>query len=175
MSIFIFIILRYPYPYVEEYRGFVIIFLLITGSIAYGLYKLITWKIGESTKSVLDSLLVLAVVLYFVIFIIDMTFSLITTVQVNRQLGFCYATPYTPEREIFEIQKVRPGKPMDQAGLKRFDQIQMNNVNDFYRLLINNQGKEVVFAIKRNDTLIDIRLTVPDLSVPFAGVSFILF
>jgi hypothetical protein len=65
--------------------------------------------------------------------------------KVNKQTWFNYATPETPEGEPFSITKVVPGKAMDKAGLKRNDVVQMRNTSDLYRLLINNQGKEIIF------------------------------
>ena len=88
-------------------------------------------------------------------------------------MGFCYATPDTPEGELFKIIRVVPGKIMDKAGLKLSDQVQMHAVKELYRLLINNQGKEVVIPIVRNKKKMEIRLIVPELDVPLAGVSFL--
>ena len=104
-----------------------------------------------------------------------MTVSLITEHHVNTQLGFNYATPETPEGEIFQITKVAPRKTMDNAGLKPGDRIQMAAVSDLYRLLINNQGKEVAIAILRDKKEINIKVRVPELDVPLARVSFLLF
>ncbi len=174
MDNFQLLILHYPYPWVEQYRFIAMMILVVGGLIAYGLYKLITWKMNACLKGAFDSLIILAVGLYIILSIFDMTFSLITIHHVNKQMGFTYATPVTPEGEPFEIQKVVPGKAMDKAGLKPFDHIQMGAVNDLYRLLINNQGKEVVIQVKRDKQLIDIFIKVPDLYVPLAGVSFII-
>ena len=74
----------------------------------------------------------------------------------------------------FEISKVVPGKIMDKAGLKLYDQVQFRNVNDLYRLLIENQGNEVVIPIIRDKRKMMIRVSVPELDVPLADVSFLL-
>jgi hypothetical protein len=106
-------------------------------------------------------------------FFFDMTTSLITISQVNHQLGFSYATPETPDGEIFEIQRVRKGKTMDKAGFESFDRILMPNVNDFYRLLINNQGKTVTIPVLRENKKMDIKVHVPPMKVPLQQVSFL--
>jgi hypothetical protein len=118
------------------------------------------------------------VVIFFsasAVFVFDMTMSLITIGQINHLLGFSCSTPETPEGEIFEISKVTNGKTMEKAGLKSLDHILMHNVNDLYRLLIANQGKEIVIPIRRENREMEIKVLVPELNVPFGGVSFITF
>jgi hypothetical protein len=165
--------LLYPYPYQKE--AFFISFLILSifGLVAYGLYKLITWKMGTRTKSTFQRFLVITGITLVVLFFIALTFSLITTFQVNKQLGFSYATPDTPEGELFEIQKVVPGKTMDKAGLKPLDQVQMRDTGDLYRLLIDNQGKEVEIPIKRDNQKMLIKVMVPEMDLPLARVSFL--
>lgn len=165
-------ILLYPYPYQYEAMTFSLLIFLIVGSIAYGIYKLITWKMNTGMRDALKGFLIIAGISFVVFFFIEIIISTITIYHVSKQLGFSYATPDTPEGELFEIQKVVPGKTMDKAGLKRFDQVQMWAVNDLYVLLIDNQRKEVVIPIVRNKKKIEIRLIVPELEVPLAGVSF---
>ena len=87
-------------------------------------------------------------------------------------MGFSYATPETEMGEIFEIQRVNKGKTMDKAGLKIWDQVLMSSVNDLYRLLIDNQGKEIIIPILRENEKIEIKVKVPELYVPLAKVSF---
>jgi hypothetical protein len=118
------------------------------------------------------------VVIFFsasAVFLFDITMSLITIVQINHQIGFSYATPETPEGEIFEVLWLTEGKIMEKAGVKTFDRILMNNVNDFYRLIIDNQGKEIAIPIRRENREIEIKVLVPELNIPFGGVSFITF
>ena len=163
----------YPYPYQYESMIITLLILMIFGSVAYGTYKLIIWKMNVKGKKVFQGFLKIVGISIVVLFFAEMTVSLITIHHVNNQLGFRYATPETPEGELFEIQKVVPGKTMDKAGLKPCDQVQMNNVNKFYRLLINNQEKEVAIPVLRNKEKIKIRLRVPELDVPLADVSFL--
>ena len=166
-------VLLYPCPY--QIAGLTISFivLLIIISAAYGIYKLISSNMDPSVKNTLDSLLKIAGISIFVIFFVEVTLSLITIHQVNKERGFCYATPETPEGELFKITQVVTGETMDRAGLKPGDQIQMSNVNNLYRLLIDNQGKQVVIDIQRNKKKIKIYISVPELDVPLANVSFL--
>ncbi len=163
----------YPYPYQSMTMFFTFSILLILGSIAYGIYWLITWKMNDRVKVVFQNFLLITGILIIVLIFAGITVSLITINHVSKQLGFCYATPETPEGEFFEIQDVVPGKTMDQAGLKPFDLVQMYAVNDLYRLLINNQGKKVIIPVLRNKKKINIRVKVPELNVPFGRVSFL--
>ncbi|MBE0640239.1 MAG: hypothetical protein IH598_17125 [Bacteroidales bacterium] len=166
-------ILLYPYPY-QNYAMFITMLLIaLFAIVAYSLYKLITLKMNDRIKACFQQFLIISAMLMIALFVMNMITSLITIHQVNRQLGFSYATPDTPEGELFEIQKVTPGKTMDKAGLKRFDQVEMRAVNDLYRLIIENQGNEIVIPVKRNGELLNIRLVVPNLNVPLAKVSFI--
>ncbi len=166
-------VLLYPYPYQYAVVIFSCLILLIFGSAAYGIYRLITWKMNVRVKTAFNGFLKIAGISIVVIFFAEVTVSLITIHHVNKQLGFCHATPDTPEGELFKICKIVPGKTMDKAGLKPGDQIQMNATSDLYQLLTNNQGKEVVIPILRNKKKINIRVSVPQLDVPLVGVSFL--
>ena len=147
--------------------------LLIFGSAAYGIYRLITWKMNVRIKTIFNGFLKVVGISILVLFSAEVTVSLITIHHVNKQLGFCSAIPDTPEGELFEISEVVPGKTMDKAGLKLGDQVQLHAVNDLYQLLTNNQGKEVVILVLRNKKKIKIRVRVPELDVPLVGVSFL--
>jgi hypothetical protein len=103
MYSFIKLILLYPYPY----KTFaVIVAALIVTAIAlpiYGIYKLIIRKMNERTKRVFHGFLKIAGISILVLFFAELTVSTITNHHVNKQLGFNYATPETPEGEFFEI------------------------------------------------------------------------
>jgi len=60
---------------------------------------------------------------------------------------------------------------MDKAGLKQDDVVQMWNTNHLYKLLINNQGKEVSFIVLRDKKKITIRVKVPEMDLPLRRVS----
>jgi C-terminal processing protease CtpA/Prc len=126
-----------------------------------------------SIKNTLDSSLKIAGFSIVVLFFVEVTLSIITIFQVNEKLGFCYATPETSEGELFKITKIVTGGTMDRAGLKPGDQIQMIDVNDLYKLLLNNQGKEVTIDVVRNSKINRIRIKVPELDVPLAEISFL--
>jgi hypothetical protein len=148
-------------------------FFVFIGILA-GLYFLITRKMKPGIRAVFNIFITVILFISSVIFFFDMTTSLITIYQVNHQLGFSYATPETPDGEILEIQRVRKGKTMDKAGLKIWDRVLMNNVNDLYRLLIANQGKEIIIPVLRENEKLEIKVIVPELNVPLAKVSFMI-
>jgi hypothetical protein len=139
----------------------------------FGIYRLIIWKMNERTKTFFNRFLKIAGISVAVVFFAEITVTLITTHHVNKQLGFNYATPDTPEGELFEIIRVDPGKTMEKSGLMRSDQVQMFSVSDLYRLLINNQGKEVSFTVLRDKKKIIIRVKVPYMELPLRNVSFL--
>ena len=166
-------VLLYPYPH--QYSAFLagMLALLAIGLPAYGLYRLIIWKMNEGALKVFHKILIIAGISLGVLFFAELTVTLITIHHVNKQLGFSTATPDTPEGELFEVSKVIPEKIMDKAGLMVGDRIQMNAVNDLYIHLINNQGREASFFIKRNKKEMEISLVVPELDVPLAEISFL--
>jgi hypothetical protein len=139
----------------------------------YLVYRLVIWKMSAGIKEVFNRFLVLTGTIFLVLFFSEITLTLITQHHVNRQLGFNYATPETPEGELFEIIRVDPGKTMDKAGLKQNDVVQMWNTNHLYKLLINNQGKEVSFIVLRDKKKIIIRVKVPEMDLPLRRVSFL--
>jgi hypothetical protein len=63
---------------------------------------------------------------------------------------------------------------MDQAGLKRFDQIQTTSVNDLFRLLIENQGNVVSIPVIRDKQEVIVKVNVPNMKLPLADVSFLI-
>jgi len=163
----------YPYPYQHAAMFITVLAILLVGSATYGIYRLIIWKMNIRVKTIFHSFLKIVVILIVVLFLAEMTVSLITEHHVNTQIGFNCATPETPKGEIFLITKVVSGKIMDNAGIKPGDRVQMAAVSDLYRLLINNQGKEVAIAILRDNKEINIKVRVPKLDVPLASVSFL--
>lgn len=124
-------------------------------------------------KTIFHKILLFAGISLTILFFAEIAVSLITIHHVNKQLGFSYATPDTPEGEPFLITKVLPGRIMDKSGLKPGDHVQMFAVNHLYILLINNQGKEVEIPIKRDGIKMMIKVKVPELDVPLAKVSFL--
>lgn len=166
-------IFLYPYTYQTKNFLFTVLFVTITAGVAYFLYLVITSFMGKRIKRIFHLFLKIFGIVIMVGFFIEITFSLITIHHVNKQLGFSYATPDTPEGELFEIRKVVPGKTMDQAGLQTFDHVQMHSVNDLYRLLIYNQFEVVKIPVKRDGQFLEIRVEVPELQVPFKKISFL--
>ncbi len=164
------LIFLYPYPY--KIFAFIVtaIIVIIIGLPFYGIYRLTIRKMNERTKTIFHRVLKIAGICLFAIFFSELTVSLITIHHVNKQLGFNYATPETPEGEPFLITRVVPGKTMDEAGLKKDDIVQMWNTCHLYRLLINNQGKEVSFLVLRDKKEITIRVRVPEMELPLRRV-----
>jgi hypothetical protein len=166
-------VLLYPYPHQYRAMFLSILILLAIGLPAYGLYRLIIWKMNDGALKVFHKILIITGISLGALFFAEISVTLITIHHVNKQLGFSTATPDTPEGELFEVSKVIPEKIMDRAGLMVGDRIQMNAVNDLYIHLINNQGKEVSFFIKRDKKEMEVRLKVPELDVPLADISFL--
>ena len=161
----------YSYHPLDTARLIGIIVVSVTALLLYSVYRLIIWKMSAGIKAAFNRFLVISGTTILVLFFSEITIILITQHQVNRQLGFNYATPETPEGEIFEIIRVDPGKTMDKAGLKQDDVVQMWNTNHLYKLLINNQGKEVSFIVLRDKKKITIRVKVPEMDLPLRRVS----
>jgi len=67
---------------------------------------------NQGTTNIFNGFLKIAGIAILVIFFTETTIDLITIHHVNKQLGFAYATPDTPEGELFLITKVVPGKTM---------------------------------------------------------------
>ncbi len=143
-------IFLYPYPHQIWALIMASVVMLAIGLPAYGIYRLIVWKMNQGTMNTFNVFLKIAGIAILIVFFTVMTIDLITIHHVNKQLGFAYATPDTPEGERFLITKVVPGTTMHKAGLITGDQVQMSNVNNLYQLLINNQNKEVVIHVLRN-------------------------
>ncbi len=160
-------ILQYPYFYKRLFYLTLAILFLISGSILWGLYKLITWKMSLRSKEIIKGVIYGVGFLGFVVFLVIIAFCLITTTQVNRQMGFTYATPDTPEGELFIIQKVVPGKIMHEAGLQEYDRVLLRGPDDLYGRLIHNQGSEVLIPVSRDGEELIIKVIVPELHVPF--------
>lgn len=167
------LVLLYPYPY-KTFAVFVFaLILIIIGLPIFGIYKLILRAMNERTKVIFHKVLKISGISILVIFFAELTVTEITQHQVNKQLGFNYATPETPEGEFFVITEVVLNKTMYKAGLKSDDQVQMWNVSDLYRLFIDNQGNEVVFLVLRDNREIQIQLIVPAMDLPLKRISFL--
>lgn len=173
MYTFLLSILLYPYPYQQEAFFVTFLVLLPFGLLAYGIYRLVIWKMNIRGKKRVNTFLIIAGISLAVLFYAEVAVTLITIHHINKQLGFSYATPETPEGEFFVIRKVIAGKTMDKAGLKPDDRVQMFAVNDLYILLIDNQGKVASFPILRNQEEMMILVSVPELDLPLLRVSFL--
>ena len=163
------------YPYLYQYEAMILTILMVSivGSLVFGIYKLVIFKMNDKLKKVFHGYLKIAVIAVIILFLVEVLISIYTIQLVNKQLGFNYATPETQEGELFEITGVVRGKAMGKAGLKLGDQIQMSNVDELYRLLINNQGKEVEVSVLRKRQRVKIKINIPDLDVPLAKLSFL--
>jgi len=85
--------------------------------------------------------------------------------QVDHQLGFFYATPDTPEGETFIIGYLAAGMPMEQAGFREGDIIDLWPTSLLYAMLIQNQGGRATIPIKRGETEMDVTVEVPVLQI----------
>ncbi len=138
-----------------------------------GIYKLILGCMHKKLHAVFKRVLRIIGISLLILFFTEITLTLITQHHVNMQLGFNYATPDTPEGELFIITKVIPGQAMDKAGLKPEDRILFRSVEYFYKLLVNNQGKEVVFPVLRNNRVVTIKTKISEMDLPLQRVSFL--
>ena len=124
-------------------------------------------------KNRFNQILIILGITLGVFFFTELVISLITEHQVNKQLGFRYATPDTPEGELFIITKVEIGSIMDNFGLKVDDQIRMVSTADLYKLIIDNQGKEILIPIERDQSEMNIRVPVPEMELSLLKLTFI--
>jgi len=164
------LILMYPYQ-----TGSFLISLVVFGSVAlvaYGLYRLIMWRVCPGMKAGFRRILTFIAIFVALVFFTMLTCTLITQHQVNDKLGFNYATPDTPEGELFLITRVDEGKAMHQAGLRKGDEIRFWATQDLYKLLIRNQGRQVEIPVKRNGKALVIHLVVPELRMKVVRFSF---
>ena len=166
-------VLLYPYPYQYKAFFFSLLILITIGLPVYGIYRLFIWKMNAIIKTLFHKILVIIGIAAFLLFSAEVTVTIITIHHVNKQMGFNTATPDTQEGELFVVSKIISGETMDEAGLRTGDRIQMSAVNDLYKLLVNNQGSDVSFMIVRNKIKMEINVTVPELDVPLAAVSFL--
>ena len=166
------LILLFPYPY-KTFAAIVTAIMLAAVALpSYGTYRLAIRKMSARTKAVFHRTLKIVGICFLVIFVLQMAFALITEHHVNKQLGFGYATPDTPEGEFFIITKVVPGGIMDKSGLKPDDRVLMQATSDLYKLLIDSQGKEANFLILRDKKEVTIKLKVPEMELPLRRVVF---
>ena len=172
MYLFLKLVLLYPYPHQTFAVTVTIVIVIILGLPLYFLYQAIIDAMTERTRAIFYRVLKITGICLIVIISAEMTVSLITQHQVNKQLGFNYATPDTQEGEIFEITRVDAGKTMETSGLKLYDRVQMSSVGELYKLLINNQGKEVTFLVLRNKKKTEICIKVPEMELPLRKFSF---
>lgn len=161
----------YPYPY----QSFAIIIATLIVTVisipVYCLYQSVVREMTEKKKMHFKKVLIIIGICLFVIFLEEITVSLITEHHVNKQLGFSQATPDTPEGELLEITRVDSGKIMEKSGLMLYDRVLLNSTFKLYRLLINNQGKEVTFNVLRNKQEVTIHVKVPEMELPLRKIS----
>src|SRR4030042_3812932 len=97
MYSFFILIPLYPYPY-KTFAAIVTAIMLAAIALPlYGLYRLIIRKMTEKAKATFHKVLTITGIVLLVIFFVEGALTLITEHQANKQLGFGYATPDTPE------------------------------------------------------------------------------
>jgi len=174
MEKILWLILRYPYPHQNISFFIGLVLFSVAGLLLWGLYWLITRKMGLRTKKFFKSTIITVGILGVVMFFVTIVICLITITQVNRQMGFSYATPDTPEGELFVIRKVVSGKTMHEAGLQKHDRVLMTGPGDLYGRIIHNQGSEVLIPVSRHGEPLIIKIMVPELEVPYARLCIFL-
>jgi hypothetical protein len=89
--------------------------------------------------------------------------------QIDRQMGFSYATPVLHGvEEIFVITEVMAGGAMDAAGLEVGDCVCYYSVDDLYHLIAFGQDRTVLIPIQRGARQMAVSVAVPklDLTIP---------
>lgn len=173
MYIFLNSFILYPYPYKTFAFLVFMIMIVVVGLPVYGIYRLIIWKMTENGKEIFNRFIWISGIGLFTIFFTEGILAMITQHQVNKQLGFSYATPDTPKGELFIITKVIPGKTMAKAGLRPEDQVLMNSTSKLYKLLIQDQGKVAEFKVLRDNNEINIKVKVPEMDLPLRRITFL--
>jgi hypothetical protein len=165
-------ILLYPYPHqiVSLILGAILVSAI--GFPLYAIYKLITRRMDMTIKTRFNKILILLGIAFGVLFFTELVIALITEHQVNQQLGFRYATPDTPEGELFIITRIETGSIMDKSGLQVDDQIRMFSTADLYKLIIDNQGKEILIPIERDQSEMNIRVPIPEMELTLLKLTF---
>ncbi len=172
MTVYHLLLMLYPYPYQIFALFITLLIVAAVGFPFYGIYRLIIQKMSKKGKELFSRVLKIAGISLIVIFLTEMTITLITQQHVNRQLGFGYATPETPEGEFFIISRVVPDGIMAQSGLKPEDRVLLDGPVDLYRLLINSQGRDIEFNVLRDEEKITIMVSVPEMELPLGRVVF---
>ncbi len=165
-------IILFPYPYKTFAVIVSIVILLIIGIPAYWIYRSIIPNISEKNRAVIYKILKVVGICIIVTFSAELTGTMITQNQVNKKLGFNYATPETSEGEFFVVTRITSFGVMDKAGLRPDDQMLMEGPLVLYKLLIDNQGKEVAFNVLRDSKEITISVNVPEMHLPLGKFSF---
>jgi len=122
-------------------------------------------------KTRFNKILILLGIVFGVLFFTEIVIALITEHQVNQQLGFRYATPDTPEGELFIITRIDTGGIMELSGLQIEDQVRMFSTAELYKLIIDNQGKEILIPIERDKSEMNVRVQVPEMELSLLNLS----
>lgn len=162
----------YPYPYQTFNLIITAVILLSIAIPLYILYKFLTKKLNRRSANSIKTALKIAGFIFIVLFLMEMTLSIINIRLMNKQMGFSYSTPELPEGEFLIIKRIEPGNIMDVSGLKVNDRVNMDSVSELYRLLKDNQGNEVSIQIIRNNKEETINVNVPDLELYLERLSF---
>lgn len=159
-----------PYPHEIITIAAAVVLLLLTFLLVHVVYMLILSKIGERWKLGIRRFFTFAAIATGIMLLSGMCFTLIKVDQVSTQLGFRYTTRDSIDGPPCIITRIEPGKTMDQAGLQAGDQLRIAGVDDFYALLIYNQGSNVEIPVLRNSKPAVIRVTVPEMDI--LGIRF---
>jgi hypothetical protein len=114
---------------------------------------------------------ILAFIMFFVL--VQVTIALIIQAQVDRHMGFAYATPEGIGGEFFVLVEIQSGSVMAKAGLAVGDTLGFHAVDSFYRLLIENRGNTVYIPIRLGETIKEYPLQVPEMNLKYLGICVI--
>ena len=85
--------------------------------------------------------------------------------DVQGTMGFHHYTPYIEGREVLALRSIEPGKPMDRAGFRPGDRIELDAVDDLYSIIASSEGRTAAIPVTREGRRFVIEVIVPDLKL----------
>jgi hypothetical protein len=128
-------------------------------------------KLSASLQKIVRTTLIVIGITGFSFFMFQVGVAISIQGQVNRQLGFNFATPDTKDGEAFIITRVDSNMTMYRAGLKVNDTVRLAAVDYLYKMLMNNQGSEAVIPIRRGGKDIEVTVLVPEMIIRYREIS----
>ncbi|MBN1340524.1 MAG: hypothetical protein JXA03_14440 [Bacteroidales bacterium] len=153
-----------------------LVMLVIFGILAVVIYLPLNYlfkKLSASLQKIARTTLIIIGITGFSFFMFQVGFAILIQGQVNRQLGFNYATPCSEDGEAFIITRVDSNMAMFRAGLKVNDTVRLTRVDDLYTMLLGNQGGEVSIPIRRGGETLEVKVWVPVMKIRYRGICMV--